>query len=101
MSKLAWVKMCVVAVLGAFIVSGCATSMGRDKDVSINQLPTAVKVAVQNETAGGTIKEIEKKQCCGNAAYKVEYRKDGRKVEVVFAEDGTIMTGGKCPKCGK
>ena len=30
--------------------------------------------------------------------YKIE---DGRKVEVVFAEDGTIMTGGKCPKCGK
>ena len=99
MSKLAWVKMCVVVIIGAFIVSGCSTFM--EKKVSLNQVPVAVKVAIEKETAGGTVKEIEKKQCCGKAAYEVEYRKDGRKVEVMFAADGTIMTSGKCPKCGK
>ena len=43
--------------------------MGREKNVSINQLPTAVKVAVENETAGSTIKEIERKRHHGKTAY--------------------------------
>ena len=76
-----------------------------EKRVSLDQVPAVAKAAIEKETAGGTIKEIEQKQCCGKAAYEVEYRKDGRKVEVMFAEDGTIMTcckhGDKCQKCGK
>jgi hypothetical protein len=105
MSKLAGFRLSVVTVLGAFIVSGCCTSMCREKGVSLDQVPAATRAAIEKETAGGTIKEIEKKQCRDKTCYDVEYRKDGRKVEVKFAEDGTIVTccqhGAKCQKCGK
>ena len=103
MNKFAWVRMFVVVVLGAFLAGGCATFM--EKRVSLDQVPSVAKAAIEKETAGGTIKEIEERQCCGKAAYEVEYRKDGRKVEVMFAADGTVMTcrehGDKCQKCGK
>ena len=105
MNKLAWVRTNAVVVLGALIVSGCCTSMWKEKKVSLDQVPAVTKAAIEKETVGGTIKEIEKEQCCGKAAYEVEYVKDGRKIEVKFAEDGTIMTccrhGDKCQKCGK
>ena len=103
MSKHAWGRTFVITVLGAVLAGGCATCM--EKKVSLDQVPAATKAAIEQETAGGVIKAIEKKQCCGNAAYEVEYRKDGRKVEVMFAADGTVMTcrehGDKCQKCGK
>jgi hypothetical protein len=103
MNRCAWGKMFVAAVLGALVASGCATLM--ETEVSLDQVPAAAKAAIEKETAGGVVREIEKERCCGQVAYDVDYVKDGRKIEVKFAEDGTVMKcgehDGSCGKCGK
>jgi hypothetical protein len=96
MSKDTCMRMFVVVLLSVFVGAGCAMLM--ETEVTLDKVPAAAKAAIEKETAGATIKEIEKKQCCGKVAYEVEYVKDGRKVEVKFMEDGSVM---KCCEHGK
>jgi hypothetical protein len=95
MSKRTCMRMFVVVLLSVFVGAGCAMFM--ENEISLDKVPAAAKAAIEKETAGGTIKEIEKKKCCGKVAYEVEYMKDGRKVEVKFTEDGSVM---KCCEHG-
>ena len=86
-------RMFVVVLLSAFVGAGCAMFM--ENEISLDKVPAAAKAAIEKETAGATIREIEKEKHHGKVSYEVEYVKDGRKVEVRFAEDGSVM------KCGE
>ena len=103
MSKYECVRIVAGVFVGIALATGCVTVS--EKKVGLDQVPPAVKAAIEKEMAGGTLKEIETEGRCGKTTYEVEYVKDGRKVEVKFAEDGNVMTCGghgdkcKCEKC--
>lgn len=59
--------------------------------VDIAQVPAVVNAAIEKETAGGTIKEIVKKEADGKVCYKVEYVKDGKEKTVGFTEKGAVV----------
>lgn len=59
--------------------------------VRLEDLPPAAKAAVEKETKGGTISEIEREKEKGKAVYEVEYEKDGMKWEVKFSQTGAII----------
>jgi hypothetical protein len=84
-------KALAALVLGVFFAAGCFTVREKETKVGLDQVPPAVKAAIEKEVAGGTLQEIEMEKCCGGAVYEVEYVRDGRKTEVKFAADGTVM----------
>ena len=59
--------------------------------IRLEDLPPAAKAAVEHETKGGKISEIEKEEDKGKAVYEVEYKKDGMKWEIKVSPAGTIL----------
>ncbi|PKL18299.1 MAG: hypothetical protein CVV49_06860 [Spirochaetae bacterium HGW-Spirochaetae-5] len=68
-------------------ISGC----GRSVKKTIDEVPAAVRVTIENTIAGGEIKEIEQKQHKGEFIYEVKYLKDGNNNELKIAENGNII----------
>lgn len=60
-------------------------------DVTLDQLPAAVRATVQREVGGGQISEIEKDVKRGKTVYEVEYFAEQKKWELEIAEDGTLL----------
>ena len=58
------------------------------KKVVIAKVPAVVKAAIEKETAGGTVREIVKKEADGKVCYTVEYVKDGMEKTAEFTEEG-------------
>jgi len=64
-----------------------------DKEVTLEQVPAAVRAAIRKEAGQGTvIKEIEAETKNGKTVYEAEFVKDGREVEVTVAADGTVLS---------
>ena len=61
----------------------------KETDVSIAQVPAAVRAAIEKVTIGSTIKSIEKIERNGKMTYEVEYVKEGKEMKAYFSEDGT------------
>lgn len=80
-----------VAVLAA---PGCVPHKWWDDDeeeVSLDEVPAAVKATLLKEAKGATIGEIEKGNENGKTVYEAEFKVDGKKVEIKIAEDGTVL----------
>ena len=92
MSRLTLAGMVVVLLLGSSVVTSC-TLFRKDTDVTISQVPPPVRKAIEKETAGGTIKSIEKIESGGKVTYEVEYMRGGKEIEVYFTEDGRPVKG--------
>jgi hypothetical protein len=92
MSRLTLAGMVVVLLLGSSVVTSC-TLFRKDTDVTIAQVPSPVRAAIEKETAGGTIKSIEKIESGGKVTYEVEYMSPGKEIEVYFTEDGRPVKG--------
>jgi len=84
--------MVVVLLLGSSVITSC-TLFRKDTDVTIAQVPPPVRKAIEKETAGGTIKSIEKIESGGKVTYEVEYTKDGKELDAYFTEDGQQVKG--------
>jgi len=84
------VSMGVILFLVTLNVSSCSPSK-RETDVTIAQVPPAVRVAIEKLTAGSTIKEIEKIEFGEKVTYEVEYIKDGKEQEARFSENGKML----------
>ena len=67
----------VCTVNTVLVGSVVAASHEEGKKVEIAQVPAVVKAAIEKETAGGTVKEIVKKEADGKVCYAVKYVKDG------------------------
>ena len=80
----------VCTINTVLVDSVMATSHEEGKKVDIAQVPAVVKAAIEKETAGGTIKEIVKKEADGKVCYAVEYVKDGVKKTLKLTEEGKI-----------
>jgi len=61
--------------------------------VTIAEVPSPVKAAIEKVTAGSTVRKIEKIESGGKVTYEVEYRKEGKDLEAYFAEDGKMVKG--------
>lgn len=67
----------VCTVNTVFVDSGMAASHEAGEKVDVTQVPTVIKAAIEKETAGGTVKEIAKKEADGRVFYAVKYVKAG------------------------
>ncbi len=62
-----------------------------DEQVSLAQVPEAVKATIAKEAAGAEIKEIEKETEDGKTIYSVEVILNGQQVDFEIAPDGTLL----------
>jgi len=64
----------------------------QEKEVSLEQVPEAVKATILAEAKGGTIDEIEMKTANGQTVYEVQVVVDGEKIlELQIAEAGALL----------
>lgn len=70
------------------------TVLANDKDeeeVSIDQVPAAVKATILKEAKGGTLQEIERETKGGKTVYEAEVIIQGKEIEIKIAPDGTVI----------
>jgi uncharacterized membrane protein YkoI len=60
-------------------------------DVTMEQLPDAVRQTVERETAQAQVGDIEQDEENGQTVYEVEFVENGSKFELDVAEDGQIV----------
>ncbi len=77
-----------VAVLTGF---GLATPIALADDVTMDQLPEAVRQTIQQEIGSAQIGEIERDREGGRTYYEVEFTENGRRYELDIAEDGRVI----------
>jgi len=63
----------------------------REEEVTLDQVPTAVKATILKESAGGKLTEIERELKNGKTTYEAEFLLDGREIEIRIAPDGTLL----------
>jgi uncharacterized membrane protein YkoI len=70
------------------LLSGTALA---DVELTLEELPEAVRQTVVRETKGGTIHEIERDDDRGVIEYEVEFTLDAVKYEIDVAADGSLL----------
>ncbi len=60
--------------------------------VSLAEVAAPARATIEKQTAGGTIKSIEKEEQDGKVTYDVEATVQGKAVEFDVAADGTVLT---------
>jgi len=67
------------------------TALG-DDDVSLSEVPQAVRVTIERETKSFEIEDIDRDNDDGKVVYEVEAEsQDGRRNEMAVAEDGSLI----------
>lgn len=89
MKHAAW----LVGILALAALGACADAQAglKEEKTTLDKVPSAVKAAIEQATAGGVIREIEQEQLKGALVYEVDYVLGGRKHEVVIAADGSLL----------
>jgi hypothetical protein len=93
MGRIALGSMVVLMLLGPIVTTSCGLFGKKETVVTIDQVPSPVRTAIEKVTAGSKIKGIEKIERDGKVTYEVEYMKDGKELDAYFAEDGTPVKG--------
>lgn len=62
-----------------------------EEDVTLDQVPAAVKATILKESAGGRITEIERETTNGKTVYEAEFILNGDEIEIKIALDGTLL----------
>jgi len=83
----------VVAVCLALCIGAVATrqAMDAETEVSIEEVPAAVKATLLAEAKGGAIEEIEMENENDRTVYEADLVIDGQEFEVQVAPDGTLL----------
>ena len=83
-----------VVGLGAICVFTLAAWAGdeHEEQVTLEEVPAAVKATILKESAGGKITEIERETQNGKTTYEAEFLLDGREIEIEIAPDGTLLS---------
>jgi uncharacterized membrane protein YkoI len=86
-------------LLAAFVfgLAGCASMGGPSEEaaaetVALTDIPAPARATIEKNTAGGTIRSIEKEESDGKVIYDVEATVGDKKVEYDVAEDGTVLS---------
>jgi uncharacterized membrane protein YkoI len=61
-------------------------------DVTLDQVPDAVRATILKEAAGHKIEEIERETRGGRTVYEAEWEVDGKEIEIKVAPDGTLLS---------
>ena len=93
MNRFRWLLLAIFVASSPLAITGCAFLDKKETVVAINEVPPKVRTAIENVTAGSTIKSIERIEQRGKVTYEVEYAEEGKKLEAYFAEDGTRVAG--------
>ena len=77
------------------LIGSSAGFLFGDKDVSLSELPQAVRLTIELETKGFEIEDIDSDRDDGKVVYEVEAESsDCRRTEFVVAEDGSLVRMG-------
>ena len=80
--------LCVAFVIPTFAETGKKT----EKDVTIDQVPAAVKATILKEAGGNKIEEIEEISVDGKVVYyEAEWKTGGKEIEIKVAPDGKLL----------
>jgi len=79
-----------LGVVGTLAFTAWAAQEGEEQ-VTLDQVPAAVKATILKESAGGKITEIERETKNGKTIYEAEFLLDGKEVEIQVAPDGTLL----------
>ena len=63
-----------------------------EEEVSLDEVPAAVKATILKEADGAEVEEVEKEIEDGKVVYEAEFEVDGQEVEIEVAEDGTLLS---------
>jgi len=84
----------VIVVLGAVCVLGVGLWAGvreREQEVTIDQVPAAVREALLKEADGARIQEIERENEGGRTVYGAEWTVHGEEIEIELDEKGNVL----------
>ncbi|HOD82069.1 MAG: hypothetical protein BWX88_01626 [Planctomycetes bacterium ADurb.Bin126] len=79
-----------VAVCSLLLSSGACVN-AKEVQVTIDQVPQAVRDAILKEAGEAKIDEIEKETKGDKVTYEAEWKVDGKEIEIKLAEDGTVL----------
>jgi len=81
------------AIVGALCIWITPTDVDKalGDEIPLDQVPNAVREAIEREASGGIITEIESESKDGRTIYEVEIEREGREIEIKIAEDGTLL----------
>ena len=89
-----------MGLIGLLVAAGLALCIGavatqqtaeEEKEVSIDQVPAAVKAAILAQAGTGTIEEVELGNENGQVIYEADVIIDGQEVEIKVTPDGTLL----------
>ncbi len=63
----------------------------RERDVTIDEVPEAVRATILREAGDNEIEEIEEETKNGVTTYEAEWHEGGKEVEIEVAADGTLL----------
>lgn len=85
----------VSLVIGLGVVGGMAFAAragnAQEEEVTLDQVPAAVKATILREAAGAEITEIEREVRNGKTVYEAEFLQGGQAIEIKVAPDGTVL----------
>ena len=79
-----------LGVVGALAFAAWAAQEDEEQ-VTLDQVPAAVKATILKESAGGKITEIERETKDGKTVYEAEFLLNGNEIEIKVAPDGTLL----------
>jgi hypothetical protein len=88
--KFKLVEFHLVAALLVLIGAHASLVFAAD-DVSLSEVPQAVRAVIERETKGLEIDEVERDKDDGKIVYEVDAENDDREIKLKVAEDGTLL----------
>ena len=80
-----------VAILALSVVAGTEL-LSQEEEVSLDEVPAAVKATILKEADGAEIEKVEREIEDGKVVYEAEFMVDGQEIEIEVAEDGTLLS---------
>ena len=75
-----------------FLLAGLSNSIVLgDDDISLSELPQAVRATIERQTKGFEIEDIEQDKDDGKIVYEVDAENDDREIKLKVARDGTLL----------
>ena len=73
-----------------FVVDAAGKVIEVEEETDLASVPAAVRVAIDKQSAGGTVRRIEKATQGGTVSYEVGLRKNGKNSEFTVNADGSL-----------
>lgn len=94
-------RVLLLAVVGVLLLAlvivplqasaGDAPAKGKERSVTLDQVPAAVKATILKEAGTHKVREIEEITFPDKVFYEAEWKVDGKEIEITIAPDGTLL----------